>query len=349
MRVNAVSKQYFRQMISKSNLILTEQKLDENIKINIRDMQKVFEQYIDENQKENKAIVSFEDMLKNLTDKMNGDLEKIKLSTWKNIQSLCWNVRKYQATENNYHTDKIELEDLIQTTLKVYDRADKQMYLCAKSILKDKHTLIYLNNLDINNYYRCRYLQLNFIACDATGYSAYPSFIHESQHSIDHKLFKDIPPLFWELAPIFFETLMIDLLNKSGKHLGLYGERINNHNMLMNEIYDYVRILEKFENKGKILTAKNTSSILEVEDESELASLYSFYNNDDAIDSVKYIISFMRAIQIRKLYYNSKKQGIMELKDVVAGNNLKINYSSLIYDYEMFINEIETKNKVKKI
>lgn len=348
MRVNTVSIDYFKQMISKSKLKLEEPRLSESVKVNIRDMQNVFGEYIDEEKKRENVSVSLDQMLRDLSDKMCKDLDGLKLSVWKNIQVLCWSVRKYNAPQINYHKDSIDVEDLVSKTLKIYDKSDKQFYHAAKSIFSDKHTLIYLNELDVNNYYRCRYLQRNFIACDQKGYNAYPSFIHETQHSIDHKLFYNIPALFGELGPIFFETLMNDSLNKSGNYIGIYGERINDHNQLMKDIYDYVRVLEKFENKGRTLTIENAGSILEVEDEAELAALYSFYNNDDAIDSVKYILSFMKAIQIRDLYYNSKKEGIARLKDAISGNDLKINYASLINDYEYFLKELETKSKVKK-
>ena len=115
----------------------------------------------------------------------------------------------------------------------------------------------------------------------------------------------------------------------------------DDNNYVMESVFDYVGVLEKFDYKGRDLTAENIGVILGVDSEEELRQIYNKYYCDDFIESVGYIISFMQAIEIRATYYNSRKRGIIQLKDTINNPDINLDYDSLIWHYEDFVDEIE--------
>lgn len=344
MKIQTVSKDYFRDMLAVNNFKLDQSGItSERLEV----MQTVFTEYVSGESISTKPDFNVEQMLRKLSEKMNQDLEKIPMKTWKNIRLMYLQMRKYRALDRKYLTSSVSPDELVAKTLKLYKKADKEFYMAAKSILENRKTVFYFNNLGIDQYYRCSTLNRNFISCNVSGYNTYPSFIHELQHGIDFKLFPNIVPFYDELNPIFFETLMCDELNKWNARPGIYGERIDNHNHLMRAVFNYVEILERFDNKGRWLTRSNVGSILGVDSEAELRKLFNKYYYDNLVQSVVYIMSFMQAIRIREIYYDSKKTGMKQLQDKLTGIDRKVGYSELIRSYDDFISEIE-KSRVKK-
>lgn len=343
MKINVVTKDYFKNALQTNKY-----KLERSKKMNdhFKTIQTVFSEFVTGERDIPRVNVSTEEMIKNLSDKMNKELETIKLQTWKKIQLMCWRLRKYRALDCVYANKSLSNEEIVEGTLKLYRDVDREFYLAARTLLEDRKTHLYFNDLGVNTFYNCADLNYKFIACSLVGYNTYPSFAHEVQHGIDFELFPDTFLLYDELDPMFFEILMCDKLNKDNLYPGIYGERIDEHNLLMESIFDYVKILDKFDRKGRNLTLQNICWIFEIESEENLKEIYDQYYYDELLDSLTYVISFMQAIEIRELYYNSKKDGIMQLKNKLTGVDCRLNYESLINSYENFINEID-KCKVK--
>ena len=308
---------------------------------NFERMQQVLTELVTGESIVSKIEIGVEDMIRKLSFKMNADLSLIPMETWKKIKELCWSVRKYDALNCLYPMTDLSINDIVNKTLKLYKNADKGFYTMAKSLLEDKRTNLYINDLKIDSYYRCALLNCDFLACSLDGYHAYTGFIHELQHGLNFEMFPYMDLLYNELGPIFFELLMCDKLNDGDLYPGLYGERFEDNNYVMESVFDYVGVLEKFDYKGRDLTAENIGVILGVDSEEELRQIYNKYYCDDFIESVGYIISFMQAIEIRATYYNSRKRGIIQLKDTINNPDINLDYDSLIWHYEDFVDEIE--------
>lgn len=348
MKFNSINEEYFKRMNVISSLMVTNPIFDEKTKIEIRNMQSTFNKYISPRQSTGETIsITTDEALANLTDKMNNDLSKLSLKSWKKLQEFCWSVRKIKALDNTYPEVKIKIEDLIKCSLKVYKKTNKQIYLMAKEMIESDKFLIYFNDLGINSFYDCTYLDRKIIACENKDYNSYSSFIHELQHGIDKEMFYDRAYFFTELSPIFFEIIMCDYLNKKGSYEGLYDKRINNFNDLLKEIYAYTRILKNFDRNERKLTVENYKSILGVENVEKLAEFYNECYYDDFNVSVKYVLSFLKSLEIRRLYYQNKKAAIKKLKDIIIGVDNEVKLSKLKKEYDIFINEIE-KLYIKK-
>lgn len=352
MKLNTVNRNYFQNKLEESESVLSKKEISKNTEDEIKIMQTVFKKYCGiKPEPEEKKDLTVSEMLENLNQKLKEYLSKIDISTWRRIQDVCWSVRKYECFNHSYRNKIVDINDLANESLKIYKSADKEFYLAAKTTLEDKNTLIYFNNLGIDNHFRCRYLDNNIISCYRDGYGTYPAFIHELQHDMDKRIFTNIQYIYSELAPIFFETLMCDHINKKGNYKGLYGFRIKNNNALMKSIFNNVEILNRFYNRGKELTSKNAGYILNIDSTAELRVLYDEIYNDNLIDSVKYMLSFMKAIHIRHMFYDYKKEGITRLKEAVSGASTDINYSLLMKEYDAYTFEIEnlgTKKYTKR-
>lgn len=340
MKFHSVDKKYFEKIISINNLKLSMPEISKETENGIKKMQVVFENYVGLKENKSEQNLTTEEILSKLSDIFKSDLATIDLKTWKRIQDLCGKITKSSYTDCIYSAPSLTIKDLIRVSLKIYKGASKELYLKAKNIIRDDRTMIYLNDVNMDNNYDCQALDCNFIACSNIGINTYPRFIHELQHSIDKQTLIKQAYIYIELAPIFFETLMCDYWNTKGDYKGLYSFRIKDNSEIMREFYEYVKILEKFDVHGQNLTISNAEDILGVDSKEQLQKIYNIIEPDDYMESIKYILSFLRSIQLRDIYYNDKKEALKQLNDASLGNDLKINYSSLARDYEKFNDEI---------
>ncbi|MBE6138492.1 MAG: hypothetical protein E7173_01955 [Firmicutes bacterium] len=350
MRIRTVNQDFFQGHLDNSELELIISDLSEKEKREIVCMQGVFREYlgITTPSTQPKTKITTEQMLEKLSNKMNSDLTSISLKLWIKIQRICWETRKPSYDEYQPDCVEVKVEDLAELSLKVYKQADKEFYLMAKKILESGNTLVYLNDLGINNHFRCAALRQNFIACAYAGKQTYSNFSHELEHGVDDILFAQKYPLYKELPPIFFESLVNDAVGKRTDFSGLYDDRIGNHNGMMNDIFEYVRILRLFDANGRNLTSKNVSAVLGITTFKELEELYKTMMTDAFIDGVNYILSFMKAIQLREVYYNDKTAAIKLLIAITNGEDRTVGSEALLQSYERFLSELDGKKAKQK-
>ena len=239
--------------------------------------------------------------------------------------------------------ENISVQNLANVSLKIYKKASKEYYLAAKKLLESRNTYVYLNNRKVSNYFDCSALRSRFIACAREGLETYSTFSHETQHGVDDMMFEVKHPIFIELGPMFFEILTNDYVEKRYDGRNLYYGRLKNHNRIMSSVYEYARLLRIFDARGRKIDYSNYQMILGINTIEELIKFYNVMMKDNFISGVKYVLSFMKALELREMYYNDKKSAIQALKVCTSGDKTKINYTTLPNAYEKFLIELDQK------
>lgn len=345
--------------IRKAKQILQEGNIDSKTKQEIILMLKKFYEYLNikAGSKLKKDINATKKIPKkilyeDLQNKLNNDLEKIGVDFWAAVKTLYNNIDHYKFDEKDDKNIVISDTKMINLILEFYKNLDEEYYKIASDIVNSPFGLI---NFDENgnqndHFFVCEYLKLPFINIKSNGNKKYMAFIHELQHSIDYIIndFK-VFGLYRELAPMFFETIFIDVLNSFNSSEGLYNIRINDHINTMEWLNEYINALLLFDKLGRKIDKHNISLILGSTDKKHQEYKLRKFMKNDFIDYLRYTISFLRAIELREEYYNGDiKTTIKKLKDNMSGRDNNIDFYNCIRCYNNFIKEIKEKNNINE-
>ena len=243
----------------------------------------------------------------------------------------------------------MSLDEAAKTTLKNYKMNASAMYNFAKTILEPKQGIIQEAVLNTSSY--CFYsdiLQLPFIVVDPLDDAG--CLNHELEHGIEY-LMGTRPHFFYsEFGPIFFELLFCDeSYKKYGKSsLAMHITRIK-------ETEDYLNVLAVYFCAMKIFSLRNydvsEQFFLEtfeyfsnVENDNLIDFLNDEFVNSQIIESITYVLSFLKAIQVRELANNGGNQSGASFNDIVFSKKFKFKIPDSNYQlYEKYIEEIKQK------
>lgn len=345
MKIHTVNETFFENILLQSQFDLTDPELSSCEKTDIKLMRGAFKEYLgikDDKQKPTK-LISVREMLEQISAKFNWYLEVFPIEECMKVQSMCWSIRKYNCANYSAESKRINVQELANVSLKVYRGVSKEYYLAAKQFLTSPNTLVYLNDRTRNNYFECSALGCYFVTCQNQGLAAYSAFGHETQHGVDGMMFDDMYPIFAELGPIFFETLIDDYVENRFHAANLHLDRLKNHNFSMNTLLGYLNMLKKFDDNGRTIIPGNIGSTLGVNTADELAKVYTLIMKDHFLRSMTYVLSFMKAIELREIYCCDKNSAIQQLQACTGGYDIRIDYATIIKSYENFLAELDRK------
>ena len=101
MKINTVNETFFETKLLQSQFDLKNPELLERDKLDIMLMQQSFKEYIGiAEEKKSTKIMTVDQMLDRISNKLNKYLETFSVEECEKIQSLCWNVRKYKCPKS---------------------------------------------------------------------------------------------------------------------------------------------------------------------------------------------------------------------------------------------------------
>lgn len=177
-------------------------------------------------------------------------------------------------------------------------------------------------------------------------------FIHELQHGVEAKIGFRPYKYYKELSPIVFETLFIDkMCEKEEKDAELL------YNFRLSSLIDSVDYLYSYFNAVKKLSEFNfsptTSKFYDILCSSKLAlkNKRPTYLLNASIDGyIIYLTSFLKSLDIRNEFLDSRTYGLRKLKSILENNEDALNYSALLAhnNYENYAKEVLEKQMIRR-
>ena len=249
---------------------------------------------------------------------------------------VSFNGKEYQ------HSEKTDL--LVERSLDLYNNYSLQFFKSAKEILEHPASLVHVSKRTgrCSQCLRDDVARLPFMFVENTIHHP-DNFIHELQHGIEFKEGYSTHPFYSELGPIVMETLYIDrMCSERKKDAGyLYNERVLEAQQIMHELAAYFKVMIELENMSSVTKYK----FLEVLNKYNMANADLF--SIDVRESLCYLLSFLKAIDIREKIYDNKKLGMQELMRKISSKRCSVNNEpqKVLTIYKNYLKDICTKQQ----
>lgn len=243
-------------------------------------------------------------------------------------------------------------DEIINTTLKIYDSYLPDLSGQARFIINNKNNLI---NFSLESFIEseCFYIcQLPFI--NVCEYQKNPyDFIHELQHGIEKTLNYNTHLYFKEVGPILLETLYIDyLVNSNDENAAtLYFHRINECSYILeylNKYFNCILELQKFNfnvDMPKFIEILKKNKLFD----SKRANIVNILCESDIYELLMYLLSFLKSLELRNVFYQNKNEGFKLLNGLLnSKENIVLNINDISLNYENYLLEICQKMNSKK-
>lgn len=251
-----------------------------------------------------------------------------------------------------YHFDDClaPIETQLEYTLKNYEQHSKILLPYAKDLFYNKPAHIQIKeNFETTSF--CEYFKVldkSLLLIDPTE----EGFIlnHETEHYIERilKLPKNDP--FLELGSIYFELLFTDMYyEKEGL---LLPGKIEDTEVDLDMLVDYLIVIKDFaQTDFQVSNEIFKNSIIEklqVIPEEINEYLQEDIENDYMGDNIIYLISLLKAIELRSITLTSKEDSFDILKPYLSNKKLIFNPSNKLFEiYEDYVDEIKQKSLKK--
>lgn len=277
-----------------------------------------------------------------------------------NIDSLIsmanFIIRHHNNREITFKKNDINKEALLSEGVNFFENFNDEFYQIINRLVNHKENLYNFTNDDRMDD-ECIFLlskKLPIVHIYDTGNTLlYVKVIHEMQHQIDY-MYRYINGnknpnycnLLSECSAIFIELLFSDHLSLKYPHSddinNLYLERINHIESISLHIGEYLQIMKYLYINNKKLTFDFLERFLQSYNKqysrSFLLKYVSSLLNYNLYSNIKYLFSYLLALNIRETYYNDSKEAINKIKHII---NLKVYNDSFspIIDNEIKLSE----------
>ena len=196
-------------------------------------------------------------------------------------------------------------------TLKNYEKNCKRFLKYAERVFYSKITsqIQCVRRLDCSSF--CHYselLDLPFLVINPKETSYILN--HEIQHAIDYMLkYQTTNNYYSELLPIYFELLFDDLLFDD-KGICDYDCRLDEMNSLILDVCEYLRAMKEFASLEFKVSLEEFKQIImncfSIDESLLIDCLNDIVVSDDFDGNFMYLISYIKAIELRNDFYNKK-------------------------------------------
>lgn len=245
---------------------------------------------------------------------------------------------------------KLSIDTMADETLTLYGNQAPHFFLQAEALLSEKISLIHYTKTDSSSF--CFYsslLDLPMIIINSKDDASV--LTHEIQHGIEY--LKDIPThiFYHELGPIYFELIFSDQTFKSygKKALATPLERIQDTEDFLKILKVYVYCLSVFEkfdfDIDDELFLNTFSDISGIYGEELLELLTEEFTNPEISESLGYLFSFLKAIEIRDMLKQNDLNGILIFNQLLFSKKFKFVPPPTLEPYKRFVKEMKQKVK----
>ena len=276
-------------------------------------------------------------------------MEKVlspELRTW--LINLC--MAKLFEVDNEIPIFNMDFDEISRETLKNYKKYAPVLYNFAHFMLKRKNPgLIQSAALNTSSY--CFYsdiLRLPFMVIDPLDDAS--SLNHEMEHGIEYLINANQHPFYGEFGPIYFEMLFCDgLYNKYGQSsLAMHLTRMDDATNQLNILTVYLcamRIFAKHNYEvSDQLFLETFANLKNINNEKLLIFLNDEIVNVNIVETINYLLSFLRSIEVRELTMKDNNMAGVIFNDTLFKNRFKFHIPDDNYKlYERYVSEIKQK------
>jgi hypothetical protein len=281
---------------------------------------------------------SFSWMLKQLNKKMKSEIKKIGI---KNLYYFSFIIENIINKKEDYQVafeKSIDSKDVINHVISFYKEVDIESYNIINSILKYPKKIYNISN-DPKTIDSCifkRFYKYPVVNIKNTNnYEMCVKLVHEMQHQVSYVInerigynYKKINHLLVECTPMFFELLYCDYLNKQGLNnsdvMSLYKRRQKSIDESVSRAKLYIDLLCKYCDKVTPLTISDLENFYSLSNDRLFTNL-SYLLGYDILSDMKYILSYLKSVEINSVYTFDKKEAMGIIKYI---NRLEL------YDYD---------------
>lgn len=267
---------------------------------------------------------------------------------------MSWFIELNQAKIFKYHRRmkvfKLPIEEMAEQTLKVYRTNAPLFYNCAKEFIYCSE-LNLIQEAEISSSSYCFYsdiLKLPFIVINKNDDSYVLN--HEIQHAIEYMLDIAIPEFYHEFGPIYFESLFIDsAYEKHGKKvLSGFVRRIQDMEDYLDILSVYLYSMSVFSHYDFDVSDEFFYEIWQEATGLSFDYLTQFLNheivNREITSSLSYLLSFLKAIEIRDVIITGNPDGRRKFNDLLFTKKFSFTPPSDGFEpYARFVNEVKQK------
>lgn len=250
----------------------------------------------------------------------------------------------------HFNDDLVPIETQLEYTLKNYELHSKILLPYAKDLFYNNPT-----HIQIKEYFECtsyceyfKILDKSLLLIDPTE----EGFIlnHETEHYIERSMKLPNNDPYLELGSIYFELLFNDLYYE--KEGVLIPCKIEDAEVDLDMLVDYLIVIKKFAQTNFQVSNEDFKNIivekLQVIPEEIKEYLQEGIENDYMEDNIIYLISLLKAIELRNITLTSKQDSFDILNPFLSNKKLIFNPSKKLFKiYEDYVEEIKQKSLKK--
>lgn len=252
---------------------------------------------------------------------------------------------------------KLSMDERMELTIKNYERNSHKFLGIAKKILLDRD----VGQIQVASGYgsychRDSISHKQFIVIDESSESSVLN--HEVEHAIEMYLGYSNNILYDELGSILYEMLFNEVLYDSKGFLDNYNFdfRLNETRLLLDEIAIYFEIMLYFVTRNfNISTNEFVSTFMKYMNRDLDATcdyLRERIASDSIVNSMKYLFSFLKAVELREKYIMNKEAGFFLFEHYLKSKkfNFKLPQDGFCV-YDRYVNEMveKTRKRIKPI
>lgn len=280
-------------------------------------------------------------------------MKSIYYTLGKDLINWLIDLKNTRIFEQSYHFDDtlVPIEKQLEYTLRNYELHSKILLPCAKDLFYNKPTHIQIKE-DFETTSFCEYFKIldkSLLLLDPD--EAWYILNHETEHFIEQilKLPKNDPYL--ELGSIYFELLFTDLYYE--KEGILLPGKIEDTDFDLDYLTDYLIVIKEFA-KTNFQVSNDFFKNIFIEKLQVIPSELEEYLQEEIetgymIDNIIYLISLLKAIELRNLTLTTKQDSFDILKPYLESKKLIFNPTYDLFPiYENYIEDLHQKSLNKK-
>lgn len=271
-------------------------------------------------------------------------------------ETIRWVIRLYEerifeSVIGSSGGTELSLQERAELTIKNYEKNSPRFLMPAKSIILDDT----VKQIQAVEFYSscCHHDSITGLSYLIINSSDEPCiFNHEVEHAIEVAFKFPTNPLYYELGPIYYEMLFNEELYKSRGRLESsdFDFRLDEMKYLLNVISSYFEIMLLFKKKNfNISTDEFIKTICQIK--SIKPSFIEGYlkeeiANDNVIIDIRYLLSFLKAVELREVKINNPQAELLEPYIKSKKFNFEIPQDGFKV-YDRYIEEMNQKVKKK--
>lgn len=351
-------KQYLKSILNKGNIILIKNNLSEfdqkiiqeDVSFLRRVLSNDFKFYEGENPNEYKTFKALKNELLIYLKKMYHYLGEALINYLIDLEE-----EQIFDDPQSFGYTFLSVDEMVELTLKNYEENSRFLLGTAKQIISSRPTnqIQVVEDLGSSSYCHCSTLtELPFLIIDPLEK---PQILnHELEHGIEFSLAINYNDVFSELGAIYFEMLFTDVLYKSKGFIfpDSYTGRIEDASYQLRYLTPFFKIMKIFA-KNNFKVSDDCFKQILLENINVMDNdIESYLRQEDVIGDIDgetiYLLSFLKAIELREKTKGVKDDKLIYLTPYTARNKLNFGTSKSTFKiYKDYILEMKSKVKIK--